>query len=230
MLAASRRWRASSRPTTCPRPAVSAGRTCSTTTIAATPAISGSAPTPSSRHASRPATSSSSSAAGSARPPARRSRCLTCPGRARPSSTSTTTRRSWAASTRPTSPIPSGLNAFATRGSGTPAGGGTAVGRGYRRGPCRGAGVAGADAHRRPAPARRDRGWLGSRAPGRHHRHQRRRQLRDLGQPPLRLSRPRRPSSPRPRARWATACRPRSRPSSATRTERSSASPATAAS
>ena len=32
------------------------------------------------------------------------------------------------------------------------------MGRGHRRGACRGAGLAGADAHRRPAAARRDRG------------------------------------------------------------------------
>ena len=47
---------ASSTPTTCRPPAASAARTCSTTTIAATPAISASAPTPSSPRGSRPAT------------------------------------------------------------------------------------------------------------------------------------------------------------------------------
>ena len=79
---------------------------CSTTTIAVTPAISASAPTPSSPPGSRPPISSSGSAPGWVRPPARASPSWTCRGPGRPSSTSTTTRRSWAGSTRPTSPSP----------------------------------------------------------------------------------------------------------------------------
>ena len=143
---------ASSTPTTCRPPAAFAGRTCSTTTIAATPAISASAPTRSSPRGSRPATWSSPSAAASARPPARPSRSWACRGRARPSSTSTTTPRSWAASTRPISRSRPGLNAFAM-----------AAARpcrrpqrrpwadGDRRGACRGAGLAGADRASRAA-------------------------------------------------------------------------------
>ena len=143
--------RASSTPTTCRRPAASAARTCSTTTIAATPAISASAPTPSSPHGSRPATWSSPSAARlgettgqgftlldvprpepDLRPRPQRSRGAgpRLPGRPR---------RSRPASTpsprpRPRSPPPQRRPwADATA-----------------RGPCRGAGLAGADAH--PGP------------------------------------------------------------------------------
>ena len=65
----------------------------------------------------------------------------------------------------------------------------------------------------RRVPVWRGHGLAAQPPAGRRHRHQRRRQLRDLGRTASCASAASARSSRRPRARWATACRPRSAPS-----------------
>ena len=134
-------------------------------------------------------------------------------GRASSSSTSMPAPRSSAASTRPTWRSTRRWRAPRRRWRRSSAPADDPLVGVDRRGARRLRGQPRADAGR---AARHGRGRSRDRAPrsGRHDLHQRRRQLQRLAAslPSLRRPAPRRPhaSSRRPRARWATACRPRS--------------------
>ena len=217
------------RATTCRRPALPPPGPARQRRIAATSAMSASAPTRSSPRGSRPATCARH------RQPARRDHqpglhaARHAAARARPWSTSTTSPRSSAASTRPTSRSRPASTRFAAAAARAAAAAAPAVGRGDARRARRGARLA---RRRRAIPGRAD---------GRDRRLAARARCRPTRSSPTAPATTRlghrhfaiaasAPSSRRPRARWATACRRRSRPSACIPSARSSASPATAAS